>query len=135
MAQVSVSSPELAKCLSPPFTSPLRVPISVASASARVSARGVLTFTYLSDERATPHSGAGGGPHTELLHRLLSSLERAQSSASAAAAAATAATEQASCAERGATDPTWGHGDAWGHGDLGISAFAAMDEHGYSLAE
>ena len=75
---------------------------------------GSIPFTYLADDLAsgaTEHTAS-----TELLRRLIASLERAQTAATAAAAAPPC------------TDAAVG-------AELRLSAFNAMDEHGYSLAE
>ena len=129
-SSISVTSPELIKCLAPPCASPTRVPVAVVSATTGAKAENKLWFTY------TVCTGSGGGSagvDRDLLRRILASLERAQTSAKAAAAAATAATSmQVSSATAAARADYFLDG---GPAEAGISAFAAMDEHGYSLEE
>ena len=124
-SSVNVISHNLIKCQAPAcfaFSGQARheVTISLVVASTSAPVPGSIPFVYV-------HGGSGGGfsgamgsvpaPPFELLRRLLHSLERAQ-----AAAAAAAATSH--LGDSSSTDL-----------DLGLSAFSAMDEHGFSLAE
>ena len=139
-SSVNVISHNLIKCQAPAcfaFSGQARheVTISLVVASTSASVPGSIPFVYV-------HGGSGGGfsgamgtvpaPPFELLRRLLHSLERAQ-----AAAAAAAATSH--LGDSTSTDLDLGLSGRCnldlGDRDLGLSAFSAMDEHGFSLAE
>lgn len=122
--QVQIVSKQMIKCISPPF-SPIypqprhEVAIAIVGVTNGAPVGGTrLSFTYTYDPTtdvghpaAIEHKAS-----KELLRRLLASLERAQAAASGQAFGAFA--------------------DAVNMGtELSLSAFNAMDEHGYSLAE
>jgi uncharacterized surface protein with fasciclin (FAS1) repeats len=125
-SQCVVVSEQLIKCATPPLypavaQSRHEVSITlVARNGGAARGQASIPFTYLgvADEHGATSSLNATQTPKELLRRMLASLERAQAAAAAAAAAG---------AEMSMAEST--------HGELGLSAFSAMDEHGYSLAE
>ena len=134
-----VVSDHLIKCTSPAYypavagpSSRHEVPITLASrANGAPCGGGTIPFAYSSGEPDAGLETSLNATQTpkELLRRLLASLERAQAAAAAAAAAQAADTAASSSLMLS------GESGAQGHAELGLSAFSAMDEHGYSLAE
>ena len=120
---VNVISHNLIKCQAPSFA-PLgsqsrhEVAITLVVASTNAPVSGTIPFAYVQGASAATDTVDVMRVAPELLQRLLHSLERAQ-----AAAAATAALPEAASL------------DASISAELGLSAFAAMDEHGFSLTE
>ena len=121
--EIQIISSQLIKCVAPAFA-PMhlqpRHEVAITLVGDSVPLAGSIPFAYIADP--STHGGAAASDHgasNVLLLRLFASLERAQ-----AAAAATAAAPAT-------TDSRAPGPDA----ELSLSAFNAMDEHGYSLAE
>ena len=130
-SSVEVVSDKLIKCVAPEFTpvySPQvpegrqprhEVAISLVDTHTGQPLGGTIPFAYISDPDGAGLDKEHQPIPKELLRRLLASLERAQTAATAAAASA----------------PPDSNGVSSGGAELSLSAFNAMDEHGYSLAE
>jgi len=131
-AAVNVISHNLIKCMAPsfqPFSTQARheVAITLVVASTNAPVPGTIPFAYVQGGLGGVSNSAYAEGATrvppELLHRLLHSLERAQSAAAAAVASSADASFESSSLDTSIS------------AELGLSAFAAMDEHGFSLAE